>query len=105
MASQTCPWSWASLPPFQTYVGVADGLPGDRGSMESLPEGTMLRRIVNPAPIVGLNSRSSACRWVVLGALRIELAWPNASETPNPSIRWNVVAPLTVTAAAAPAGT
>ncbi|GAA3440198.1 hypothetical protein GCM10018954_098210 [Kutzneria kofuensis] len=70
---------------------MAEGLPGDFGSMESLPEGMMLRRMLNPAPLAVPNNMFSACWRVALLALRMELAWPNASETPNPSMRWNVV--------------
>src|SRR5579884_3129715 len=72
--------------------------------MESLPEGIRLRRMLNPAPLPRLNSRSSAWRRAASGRLRMELAWPNASETPNPSMVWYVVAPLTDTVEAALAG-
>jgi hypothetical protein len=52
----------ASLEPFQTYVGGADGLAGAFGSIELAGSaGMRLRRMLNPAPLVGLNSMSSAC--------------------------------------------
>src|SRR3954452_13624214 len=68
-------------------------------------EGMRLRRMLTPAPVVVLNNRSSACFWVALLAVRIELAWLNASEIPKPSIVCNLVPPFTATVDAALAGT
>src|SRR5258708_24596297 len=71
-----------------------------------LPESALiqLRKIVRPAPDVGLYSRPSACCWTDEEAFMTVCASPNASEAPNPVIVWNVVAPLMVAVSAAAAG-
>ena len=71
-----------------------------------LPESALiqLRRIVRPAPDVGLYRSFSACCWTDEEAFITVCASPNASEAPNPVIVWNVVAPLMVAVSAAAAG-
>ena len=53
-----------------------------------LPESALIsfRRIVSPAPAVGLYSQLSACACSADGAFIREDAWPNASEAPNPAM-------------------
>src|SRR5512142_823230 len=72
--------------------------------MELESDGMRLRRMLNPAPLPVLKSRSRACFWAPPPRLRIELAWPKASETPKPSMVWKVVPPLMATVDAALAG-
>src|SRR4051794_15864099 len=67
-------------------------------------DGMRLRRMLNPAPLPVPNNRSSACCRAAPPRLRIEFAWPKASETPKPSIAWYVVPPLITTVDAALAG-
>jgi hypothetical protein len=55
-----------------------------------------LRKIVRPAPVVGLYRSASTCCWTEELAFMTVAAWPKASEAPNPVIVWNVVAPLIV---------
>ena len=53
-----------------------------------------LRRMVNPAPVVGLYRSASASCWTEEEAFITAAASPNASEAPNPAIVWYVVDPL-----------
>ena len=68
---------------------MAVGLPGEFGSMV-LPESALiqLRRMVSPAPLVGLYSRPSACCWTEDEAFITVLASPKASEAPKPVMVW-----------------
>ena len=55
-----------------------------------MPESALisLRRMVRPAPAVGLYSRSSACCCAAAGAFITASAWPNPSDAPNPAMVW-----------------
>ena len=81
------------------------GLDGAVGSMVP-PESALisLRRIVSPAPEVGLNRSLSAWVWVAEAAFSMVLACPKPSDAPNPVMVWNVDAPLMVAVSAAAAG-
>ena len=63
-----------------------------------------LRRMVRPAPVVGLYRSLSTCCWTDDEASMTVAAWPNASEAPNPLMVWKVCAPLIVAVSAAAAG-
>src|SRR5579863_1631683 len=71
-----------------------------------VPESALiqLRKIVRPAPDVGLYRSFSTCCCTGDEAFITVDAWPKASEAPNPVIVWNVVAPLMVAVSAAAAG-
>jgi hypothetical protein len=45
-----------------------------------------LRKIVSPAPVVGLYRSASTCCWTEELAFMTVAAWPKASEAPNPRI-------------------
>src|SRR5882672_6467019 len=100
--------TWLLSEPFHRHTGSVLGLAGLLGAMVSLgEEAMMLRRMLNPAPVLVLKSRSSTRRWLAEDrplAPCMMSARPNASENPKPSMCWNVVDPLTVTAEAAAAG-
>jgi len=74
------------------------GLLGAVGSMV-MPGSALIsfRSVVRPAPLVGLYSRLSTCCWTAAGSFITVWAWPNASDAPNPAIRWYLVAPSTTT--------
>src|SRR5262245_6421668 len=63
-----------------------------------------LRRMLRPAPVVGLNNRSRTACWFEVDRPRMTLVRPNASEMPKPSIGCRTLAPLMVAAEAAYAG-
>ena len=69
------------------YVGVAVGEDGAFGSIVS-PESALisLRRIVRPAPLVGLKKSFSAAVSTDDDAPMIVSAWPKPSEAPKPVI-------------------
>src|SRR5579863_5312603 len=70
-----------------------------------VPESALiqLRKIVRPAPDVGLYRSFSTCCCTGDEAFITVDAWPKASEAPNPVIVWYVVAPLMVAVSAAAA--
>ena len=47
-----------------------------------------LRRMVRPAPLVGLYSRLRACCWTEGDAFITVAASPKPSDAPNPAIVW-----------------
>jgi hypothetical protein len=60
---------------------------------------TSLRKIVRPAPCVGLKSKLSTCLRTGAGAFISVLACPNPSDTPNPAMVWYRLERSTVTVA------
>jgi hypothetical protein len=72
-------------------LGAALGLPGLFGSMV-VPESALIsfRRMVRPAPEVGLYRSLSAYCWTEEEAFITVAASPKPSEAPNPAMVWCV---------------